>query len=41
MTLDNEAYEDKILETAGMIDCNVSKGPLSKDLVKILKIAAE
>ena len=29
---------DKILEAAGMTDCNISKGPLSKDL---LKIAAE
>ena len=38
LTLDNEVYVDKILEAAGMTDCNVSKGPLSKDL---LKIAAE
>ena len=38
MTLDNEVYVDKILKAARMTDCNVSKGPLSKDL---LKIAAE
>ena len=33
LTLDNEAYVDKILEAAEMTDCNVSKGPLSKDLL--------
>ena len=35
LTLDTEAYVDKILEAAGMPDYNVSKGPLSKDLLKI------
>ena len=38
LTLDNGAYVDKIPEAAGTTDCKVSKGPISKDL---LKIAAE
>ena len=32
LTLDNEAYVDKILEAAGMAVCNGSKGPHNKDL---------
>lgn len=35
ITLDNRAYVEKILEEAGMTDCNIAKGPISKDLLKI------